>query len=50
MVSTEFTIPCLFITHATHMTEEKSILKRLEEISKLDEARLMVDFHQTIRK
>jgi len=32
------------------MTQKESILKRLEEISELDEARFMEDFHQAVEK
>lgn len=43
-------VPNLFIAHATNMSEDESIPKRLQELWQLDEQWFLVDFHQTVKK
>jgi hypothetical protein len=50
VVPTEFITLSLFIVQATKMTNDDSIEARVEELMKLEEARFLVDFHQTVEK
>lgn len=50
IVPAEFIIPDLFIAQTTHISEDESIGKRLDELWELDEAKFLAYFHQTVEK
>jgi hypothetical protein len=50
VVPVEFLTPSLFIAQATKMTDDDSLVERVEELMELEEARFLAYFHQTVEK
>jgi hypothetical protein len=50
VVPAEFIIPSLYIIHIRHMSEEESVAQRLMQLQELEEAKFLVDFHQSVEK
>jgi hypothetical protein len=50
VVPVEFITPSLYIARATHMTNDASVVKRIENLLELKEARFLIDFHQQVEK
>jgi len=48
VIPVEFIIPNLFISHATKMSDDESILEMLQDLWQLDEQHFLPYFHQII--
>jgi hypothetical protein len=49
-VPSMFLTPSLFIVQATNMTDDESIVVRVNELMELEEDRFFMDLHQTVEK
>jgi hypothetical protein len=50
VVPAEFITPSLYISQATRMIDEESVVQRLAELQELEETRFLADFHQSVEK
>jgi len=50
IVLVEFITPSLYIVHITHMKNDESVAEWVTKLLALDEARFLVNFHQTMEK
>jgi len=44
----ELITPSLYITKATHTTDDELFVQRIADLHELEEARLFADFHQLV--